>query len=117
MGITARGVTLVAQQVAPALKAIGVGNGLTYFTDSQTDLQGSITMRKAIDPSTIVVTDATITASATFEPGEASFEWTEWGAFTEEAGGEMLCRTTTFMGVKTDEQRWTINITLPFISR
>lgn len=93
---------------------LGVGNGTTAFVASQTDLQGTSKLRKAMDTGYPKVTPPVITFKSTFQPDEANFPWNEWGIFNAETGGIMLNRVVEGNGTKQNNQTWVLEVAITF---
>jgi len=93
---------------------IGVGDGSTAFSPSQTDMQGSNKLWKAMDPGYPQRSGNQITFQATFDTDEANFDWNEWGIGN---GSIMLTRMVQDHGVKSSSRkrvlRRTIEVALP----
>jgi len=85
---------------------IGVGDGTTAFTQSQTDLQGGQKIRKPMDATYPQITGNTLTFQSTFGSDEANFNWEEWAVFNAASGGVMLNRKVEYNGVKLQGQTW-----------
>lgn len=93
---------------------IGVGDGTTAVDVGQTDLQGTNTLRKAMDSGYPTVTDNVVVYQATFDTDEANFAWNEWGIFNASVGGTMMSREVESNGTKQDNQEWVLRITQTF---
>lgn len=93
---------------------LGVGDGTSAFAVSQTDLQGTNKLRKAMDSGYPVVTAPTITFKSTFSPDEANFAWNEWGVFNAQTGGVMLNRVLESNGTKQSNQTWVLEVGITF---
>lgn len=68
------------QAYSPTFARLGVGDGTTAVTASQTDLAGPNKFFKACDngfPNGS--TSATLTAQSTYDTNTANFAWNEWG--------------------------------------
>jgi hypothetical protein len=89
---------------------IGVGDGTTAFNASQTDLQGTNKVRKAMDSGYPTRSGATMTFQATFTGSEANFTWNEWGVFNAATGGVMLNRKVENLGTKASGSTWVIQV-------
>ena len=92
---------------------IGVGDGTTAYSPTQTDLQGSNKVRKGMESGYPTRSANTITAQALFGATEANFTWNEIGFFNASSGGTMGWRWTQSLGTKSSGQSWRITITLP----
>ena len=121
MALTAAGVNFLSQaaigQGTPFSNAnarIGVGNGTTAFTASQTDLQGASKLRKTMDSGYPSVTPPVVTFRSTFSQSEANFAWNEWGIFNAATGGVMLNRVVESNGTKQNNQTWVLEVAITF---
>ena len=81
---------------------LGVGDGTTAFSATQTNLQGTNKLRKNVDAAPTFST-ATINFVATFTTAEANYAWQEDGIFNAvtNATGEMLTRNVAYLITKT----------------
>jgi len=79
---------------------LGVGDGVTAFSATQTNLQGTNKLRKLVDAAPTFST-ATINFVATFTTAEANYAWQEDGIFNAVTAGEMLTRNLQYLIVKT----------------
>lgn len=91
---------------------IGVGDGNTAFNASQTDLQGTNKLRKAMEAS---FPDQSQGANvnrfkASFGTSEANFAWNEWGVFNAASSGTMQNRKVESLGTKTSAQTWEFTV-------
>jgi len=91
---------------------LGVGNGTTAFASTQTDLQGSSKVRKAMDAGYPVRSGNQITFRATFGNADANFAWEEWGIFNAPSGGVMLNRKVESLGTKGSGATWILTVTI-----
>lgn len=121
MALTAAGINHIARSIAglgdpfSATNArLGVGNGTAPFVASQTDLQGSSKLRKAMDDGYPIVNAPTVTFKSTFGVGDANFAWNEWGIFNAASGGVMLNRAVESNGVKQSNQTWVLEVAITF---
>lgn len=121
MALTTAGVNFLVQaaigQGTPfdhANAFIGVGNGVSAFDASQTDLQGTAKIRKGMDGGYPTAVPPVLAFKSTFGPTEANFDWTEWGVFNAETGGVMLSRVVESNGTKQDNQTWTLEVNITF---
>lgn len=89
---------------------LGVGDGTTAFSPTQTDLQGTNKIRKPMDPGYPVRTGTKLTFRATFGSNEANFAWNEWGVFNAASGGVMLNRLVSSMGTKASGATWVFEV-------
>ena len=93
---------------------LGVGNGTGAFTASQTNLLGSSTARKGMDPGYPTIVAPVVTFRSTFAPNEANFAWNEWGVFNAATGGVMLNRVVESNGTKQSNQTWILEVEITF---
>lgn len=121
MALTTAGVNFLAQaaigQGTPFNSTnarLGVGSGNNAFVASQTDLQGSSKLRKAMDAGYPTVTPPVVTFKSTFAPEEANFAWHEWGIFNAATGGVMLNRVVESNGTKQVNQTWVLEVKVTF---
>lgn len=121
MALTTAGINFLSQaaigQGVPFNSAnarLGVGNGTTAFAASQTDLQGTSKLRKAMDAGYPTVTAPVVTFKSTFAKGEANFAWHEWGVFNAATGGVMLNRVVESNGTKQSNQTWILEVAITF---
>ncbi|MBP2704414.1 hypothetical protein JOL79_11375 [Microbispora sp. RL4-1S] len=99
---------------------LGVGNNSTSSAAAatQTNLQGSSTLRKAMDSTYPQHTDATTSGAAstvfrsTFGTSDANFAWEEWGIFNASSSGRMLNRKVESLGTKSSAASWVLTCTL-----
>jgi hypothetical protein len=103
---------------------VGVGNGTTGFLPGQTDLTGASKWFQATDGGAgggVSVTNAIITAIATFGAANANFAWEEWcwvatnAAKTSQAtipAGVMMNRKVQSLGTKASGASWTLTTTV-----
>jgi len=100
---------------------LGVGNSSTAAAQTQTDLLGGSTLRKAMDSTYPTHTDGTtsgseqITFRATFGSSDANFAWNEWGIFNASAAGRMLNRKAESLGTKASGSTWQLTVTLSLV--
>ena len=84
---------------------IAIGSGSTAFNKTQTGLVTEIG-RKAVDAAP-TETAGTIRWSATFNPGEATGAWNEWGPTNAASGGDFFVRKVeTTLGTKAAGDTW-----------
>lgn len=104
---------------------IGVGNGETPATTTDTALNGALT---AYQPITSITYDeegsndsASITVGASFGPGIAAWSWSEWALFNgdpSKASSEalpniiMLNHKVETMGTKAEQATWVVEATI-----
>lgn len=92
---------------------IGVGDSITAFAASQTDLVAATNKcRKGMDAGYPTTTGNVITLKATFGPTYANYAWQEWGVFNSETAGTMLNRVVEYNGTKLAGQTWVFQVTL-----
>jgi hypothetical protein len=89
---------------------IGVGDGTTAFSSSQTDLQGTNKFRKVMDSGYPTRSGTTMTFQSTFSGSEANFAWNEWGVFNAATGGVMLNRKVESLGTKASGSTWVLQV-------
>jgi len=107
--------TLIGEAVTAFNNAnahIGVGNGVTAFAKTDTDLVGASKLRKAMEATYPQRTGNVIDLRALFGTSEANFAWEEWGAFNAAAAGVMANRKVETLGTKTAAQSWQFDVTL-----
>lgn len=121
MALTTAGINFLAQAaigqgtVFSAENAhLGIGDSSDAFAVSQTDLQGSNKLRKAMDIGYPVVSGPVITFKSTLAPNEANFSWNEWGIFNASTGGVMLNRVVESNGTKQSNQTWVLEVDITF---
>ena len=85
---------------------LGVGDSTTAFAVAQTDLQAATNKhREALDGAPNVSTNV-VTYIATFESGDANYDWQEFGLFNNSSGGTMFSRVVSNQGTKVGGQVW-----------
>ena len=121
MALTTAGINVIAQSIIgqstvfnSANARIGVGDGTTAFNASQTDLQGTDKLRKAMDAGFPTIDGPVVTFKSTFLPAEANFAWNEWGIFNAGSGGTMLNRLVESNGTKQSNQTWVLEVKIAF---
>ena len=92
---------------------IGVGDGITAFSKTQTDLVGTNKLRKSVDANFPTRTNNFITFQATYGTDEANFDWNEWGIFNASSDGVMLSRKVENLGTK-NGGTWILTATVAF---
>jgi hypothetical protein len=97
---------------------LGVGDSVTAFANTQTDLQaGANKLRKAMEATYPTIAANVLTFRSLFATADANFAWQEWGVFNASSAGTMMCRKVESLGTKTSAQSWqltaTITITVP----
>lgn len=90
---------------------IGVGNSTTAFAVGQTDLQGASKHRELVDTAPVNSTNV-LTFVATFESGDAVFDWEEFGIFNHASAGDMLCRKVADHGTKASGDVWEFTVAI-----
>lgn len=92
---------------------IGVGDSVTAFAASQTDLQASTNkLRKAMDATYPQQAANVLTFRSTFGTSDANFAWQEWGVFNASTSGTMMNRKVESLGTKTSAQTWQFTVTI-----
>lgn len=91
---------------------LGVGDGTTAESASQTDLQGTNKLRKALDSGYPLVNGNQLVFQATFGSTEANFAWNEVAAFNAATGGTMLNRKVANLGTKASGATWILTLTI-----
>lgn len=121
MAITTAGLNFISQAIIgqgmffnTANARLGVGDGSTFFTASQTDLTGTNKLRKEMDAGYPKVDPPKVTFKSTFSPSEANFTWYEWGIFNAASNGVMLNRVVSNNGTKQDNQTWVLEVEVTF---
>lgn len=121
MALTTAGINYVSQAILgqgtpfnSANARLGVGSGNNVFATSQTDLQGSGKLRKAMDAGYPIVEPPVVTFKSTFAKNEANFPWNEWGVFNAATGGVMLNRVVESNGTKQANQTWILEVAITF---
>lgn len=85
---------------------LAVGDSDTAYAASQTDLQGSSTVRLDMESGSPSRSSNVISFEAIADGSTANFEWKEWGIVNASTGGEMLCRFTQALGTKASGTTW-----------
>lgn len=114
MPLTTAGAELIASVVTGGTETLytnanahlGVGDGTTAFSVSQTDLAGTNKTRKPMSSAYPTAVGAIMTFRSVFDTGDANFAWEEWGIFNGSSAGEMLLREVVNLGTKTSAQSW-----------
>ncbi|MFI7630254.1 hypothetical protein [Microbispora rosea] len=97
---------------------LGVGDGNTSAAATQTDLQGTNKLRKAMDATYPSHSDGTGSGAAsvvfksTFGTSDANFNWLEWGIFNASTSGRLLNRKQEDLGTKSSAASWVLTCTL-----
>jgi len=89
---------------------IGVGDGTTAFSSSQTDLQGANKYRKGMDSGYPTRSGSSMLFQSTFGASEANFTWNEWGVFNASSGGTMMNRKVESLGTKASGSTWILRV-------
>jgi hypothetical protein len=122
--LLAEGITEMWKLIAGASSAhfdsansyIGVGNGTTAATASQTGLQGSSKLYKPMDPTYPQISNQTITFRATFGSNEAAFEWQEFTVANGNSDSAVnLCRKVENHGVKSSTDTWCLSLQITLV--
>lgn len=94
---------------------IGVGDSVTAFAATQTDLvAGANKLRKAMDATYPTTATNVLVFRSTFATTDANFAWNEWAVFNAGAVGTMLSRKVEALGTKPSNQSWQFTVTLTF---
>lgn len=94
---------------------IGVGDGVTAFAATQTDLVAAANkLRKAMDATYPTTTTNVLVFRSTFATSDANWAWNEWGVFNASTAGVMLSRKVESLGTKPSNQSWQFTVTLTF---
>ena len=123
MSLTTAGATFLAQAAindSPTFFSsgvnahLGVGDSNTAFSVGQTDLQASSNKTRKV--ATVTRGTNVLTWTATFNTGDANYEWIEIGGFNASSGGTMLFRKveSPSLGTKVNTQVWTLTATVTF---
>ncbi|MBX6391801.1 MAG: hypothetical protein IRZ08_22905 [Frankia sp.] len=91
---------------------IGVGNGTAAFDPSQTDLQGTSTVRRPMATGYPTLTGNQAQFQAVFAETDANFDWQEFAVFNAAAGGVMLGREVQDLGTKVAGTIWRMTVTV-----
>lgn len=96
---------------------IAIGDGTTAYASSQTDLQGSSSVRIAVSAGYPQRSGAVLTYQTIADEDTANFDWNEWGIVNAATGGEMLVRAVQDLGTKAQGAEWkftgTITVAIP----
>lgn len=117
-GTTTAGQALTYLSNAQA--AIGVGDGTAAAVATQTNLQGTNRLRKAMEAGYPQHTDGTTSAAKSvvfrslYSTSQANFAWEEAGVFNSatDGVGRMLNRKVQSMGTKTSANSWQATFTI-----
>lgn len=105
----------VGEAVTPFNNAnanLGVGDGTAAFAVTQTDLQGTNKLRKAMDAGYPTRSGNQLTFRSTFGGTEANFAWNEWGVFNAATGRVMMNRKVESLGTKASGATWVLTVTI-----
>lgn len=92
---------------------LGVGDSITAFAATQTDLQAATNkLRKAMEATYPTLAANVLTFRSLFGTAEANFAWAEWGVFNAAAAGTMMSRKVEALGTKTSAQSWQLTATI-----
>lgn len=92
---------------------IGVGDGTTPASSSQTGLLGTNKYYKKVDSGFPMITDNKITFRATFGGDEANFAWNEWTVANGSSDTAVnLNRKVETLGVKSSGATWVFQVEL-----
>lgn len=91
---------------------IGVGDSSTAAVATQTDLQGTNKVYKAMDATYPQVSGQTVTFRATFTGEEANFAWREITADNGPTAAKNLNRKVQNMGTKVSPASWTASLSI-----
>lgn len=92
---------------------IGVGDSVTAFAATQTDLQAATNkFRKAMDATYPTLATNVLTFRSTFATTDANYAWQEWGVFNASTAGTMLNRKVESLGTKPSSQTWQFTVTI-----
>jgi hypothetical protein len=94
---------------------VGVGDGTTAPSASQTGLTGTNKFFKVVDSGYPTVSGNTVTFQSTFSGTEANFTWNEFGVANGNnppTTGVLFNRATQSLGTKQSGQTWALRVTL-----
>lgn len=92
---------------------LGVGDSVTAFAATQTDLQAATNkLRKAMEATYPTLSTNVLTFRSLFATTEANFAWAEWGVFNAATAGTMMSRKVEALGTKTSAQSWQLTATI-----
>ena len=120
MGLTNTGRDYIAQAIMNDTPTffdntnahIGVGNGVTDYAATDTDLVGASKHRAGMEDTFPSRADNVLTFKATFDTASSDFAWEEWGVFNAgPTGGIMLNRKQETLGTKAGGT-WVLTVTL-----
>lgn len=95
---------------------LGVGDGTTAFSASQTDLQGTNKYRQGMAATYPTIATNVLTFRSLFATGNANFAWEEWGTFNASSSGTMLNRLVESLGTKTSAQSWQLTVDITVVA-
>jgi hypothetical protein len=107
--------TLIGESVTTYANAnahLGAGDGTTAFAATQTDLQGTNKLRKAMEATYPTRATNVLTFRSLFGTSEGNFAWEEWGVFNASSSGTMLNRKVEALGTKASTQSWQFTATI-----
>jgi len=92
---------------------IGVGDSVTPFVATQTDLiAGTNKQRNQVASSTLV--GNVLSLASTFVGADANFAWNECGVFSDAIGGVMHLRKVINLPTKTSAETWTLQLDIAY---
>lgn len=92
---------------------IGVGDGTTAPSVSQTGLQGTNIYYKQVDSGYPQIVGTTLVFRATFGPDEANFSWQEWSVANGNSNAAVnLNRKVENLGTKSSGSTWGLEVQL-----
>lgn len=92
---------------------VGVGDGTTAPSASQTGLQGTNIYYKNVDSGYPQIVGTTIVFRATFGPDEANFSWQEWTVANGNSNAAVnLNRKVENLGTKSSGSTWGLEVQL-----
>lgn len=91
---------------------IGVGDGNTAASASQTDLQGTSKFRRPMESSFPDQSQGAnvMRFKSSFGTTEANYAWEEWGVFNALSAETMMNRKVESLGTKTSAQTWEFTV-------
>ena len=92
---------------------LGVGDSVTAFAKSQTDLQAATNkLRKAMEATYPQRTVNVLDFRSLFGTADANWAWEEWGTFNAAAADTMLNRKVESLGTKAVTQSWQLTASI-----
>lgn len=92
---------------------LGVGDSVTAFAKSQTDLQAPTNkLRKAMEATYPQRTVNVLDFRSLFGTADANWAWEEWGTFNAAAADTMLNRKVESLGTKAVTQSWQLTASI-----